>query len=78
MTASKRVKDRGATLALAGWHLYVDNWMWTVLEVATSGEVLVFRDEPAYDRPGVAHHRWLTVGEVDAAIAADLERRFQW
>jgi len=77
LTKKQRVRDRAATLSIGGWHLYVDGRLWTVLEVATNGEVLAFCDAP-YSDPGVAYHRWLSVEEFDEAINESLARRFGW
>lgn len=80
---SERVRDRAATLSIGGLHLQdADYRTWTVLEVATNGEVLVFRDEPyeawGVSYTGVAHHRWWTAEEFDEAINENLARRFGW
>lgn len=73
-----RTPNHAATLAVAGWRLCIGDRVWTIVEVATSGEILAFADAPYYDLPGCAYYKWLTPSEAGEGVRNSLESRYGW
>lgn len=72
--------DYALTLALRQ-HIFTvlvdgDRESWVIVEVAQDGRVLAYRmrDEPYYDQPGVAYHRWFDGSVLADEIAKNWDR----